>query len=58
MKKLIQRYQDGDSVNQEQVKKDQQQQKKKLVPKKKSKYLNPEFVNDRPVPMIITHKNT
>lgn len=63
MKQLIPKQQKGNSVKTEDLQENKQQeqsasvQKKELIPKKrKSKYLNPEFVNDRPVPMLITNK--
>lgn len=51
-KKLISKNQNGQQLEQ---KEDSIQQKKKLIPRK-SKYLNPHFVNNRPVPMNMTNK--
>lgn len=51
-KKLISKNQKGQQLEQ---KEDSIQQKKKLIPRK-PRYLNPHFVNTRPVPMNMTNK--
>ena len=51
-KKLISKNQQGQQLEQ---KEDSIQQKKKLTPRK-PRYINPYFVNNRPVPMNMTNK--